>query len=101
KERRRNERVGVHFPLEMVSQESGARFKVNTTDLGEGGLAVSLPKRSKPAGRWELSFTLPGSKTGLKVVAEFAWEGSGTQVGMRFVELSPESERQLREWLSR
>ncbi|MGA2416452.1 MAG: PilZ domain-containing protein [Candidatus Sulfotelmatobacter sp.] len=101
KERRRNERVGVKIPLEMVSQESGARFKVNTTDLGEGGLAVSLPKRSKPAGRWELSFTLPGSKTGLKVVAEFAWEGSGTQVGMRFVELSPESERQLREWLSR
>lgn len=101
KERRRNERVAVKTPLEMVSQESGARFKVNTTDLGEGGLALSLPKRSKPAGRWELSFTLPGSKTGLKVVAEFAWEGSGTQVGMRFVELSPESERQLREWLSR
>src|SRR5271166_1091843 len=101
KERRRNERVGVKIPLEMVSLESGARFKVNTTDLGEGGLALSLPKRSKPAGRWELSLTLPGSAAALKVIAEFAWEGSGTQVGLRFVDLSPEIERQLREWLIR
>jgi len=85
----------------MVSLESGARFKVNTTDLGEGGLALSLPKRSKPAGRWELSLTLPGSAAALKVIAEFAWEGSGTQVGLRFVDLSPEIERQLREWLIR
>jgi c-di-GMP-binding flagellar brake protein YcgR len=101
KERRRNERVAVKIPLEMVSLESGARFKVNTIDLGEGGLALSLPKRSKPAGRWELSFTLPGSAAALKVIAEFAWEGSGTQVGLRFVDLAPEIERQLREWLSR
>ena len=101
KERRRNERVGVHFPLEMVSRESGARFKVNTTDLGEGGLAISLPRRSKPAGRWELTFTLPGSEAAMTVGAEFAWEGSGTQVGLRFLDPSPEVSQTLREWLSR
>jgi hypothetical protein len=101
KERRRNSRVAVHIPVEMSSRESGAQFKVNTTDLGEGGLAVSLPRRSKPRGRWELSFALPGSAAVLKVDAEFAWEGTGTQVGLRFQDPSPEVARQLQEWLGR
>jgi CheY-like chemotaxis protein len=101
KERRRNARIEVRIPVEMSSRESGARFKVNTTDLGEGGLAVSLPKRSKPHGRWQLTFTLPGAATALTVDAEFAWEGAGTQVGLRFQEQTPEFARQLREWLGR
>jgi len=101
KERRRNSRVEVRIPVEMSSRESGARFKVNTTDIGEGGLAISLPRRSKPHGRWELSFTLPGSAKVLEVDAEFAWEGTGTQVGLRFQEQTPEFARQLREWLGR
>ena len=101
KERRHNARIPVQFPVEMSSLESGAHFRVNTSDIGEGGLAVSLPRRSKPAGRWELSFTLPGSAAPLKVVAEFAWEGSGTQVGLRFQNPTPEVARNLREWLGR
>jgi hypothetical protein len=101
RERRRNSRIGVNFPLEMASLESGTRFKVNTTDLGEGGLAISLPRRSKPHGRWNLAFTLPGASSRLEVAAEFAWEGSGTQVGLRFVDASQDVEHQLREWLGR
>jgi CheY-like chemotaxis protein len=101
KERRRNTRVPIQITVQMSSRESGARFKANTTDLGEGGLAVSLPRRSKPQGRWELAFTLPGSSTELEVDAEFAWEGSGTQVGLRFQDPSPAVVRELREWLGR
>jgi c-di-GMP-binding flagellar brake protein YcgR len=101
RERRRNSRVSVHLPLEMVSAQSGARFKVNTTDIGEGGVAITLPRRSKPQGRWDLAFTLPGTNKRVEVAAEFAWEGSGTQVGLRFVDPSPEIAHQLREWLSR
>jgi ActR/RegA family two-component response regulator len=101
KERRRNARIPVHVVVEMVSAESGARFKVNTTDMGEGGLAITLPRRSKPQGRWNLSFTLPGADKRVEVAAEFAWEGSGTQVGLRFVDASPAVALQLREWLKR
>ena len=101
KERRRNTRIPVQIPVEMSSRESGARFKVNTTDLGEGGLALSLPRRSKPHGRWQLKFTLPGSASALEVDAEFAWEGSGTQVGLRFQDQSVEVARALHEWLGR
>ncbi len=101
KERRRNIRVPVQISVAMSSRESGARFRVTTTDLGEGGLAVSLPRRSKPQGRWDLSFTLPGSTAALEVDAEFAWEGSGTQVGLRFQDPTPAVVQQLREWLGR
>jgi len=87
--------------VEMANAQSGARFKVNTTDVGEGGLAISLPRRSKPQGRWNLSFTLPGSATRLEVPAEFAWEGSGTQVGLRFLDPSPQVAHQLRGWIER
>jgi PilZ domain len=101
KERRRNSRVSVNIPVEMTSRESDIHFKVNTTDLGEGGLAISLPRRSKPRGLWTLVFTLPGSAKPLEVKAEFAWEGTGKQVGLRFQDPSPEVAGQLREWLGR
>jgi CheY-like chemotaxis protein len=101
KERRRNSRIPVQIQMEMMSRESGARFKVNTTDLGEGGLALSLPRRSQPHGQWHLKFTLPGSSGALEVDAEFAWEGTGTQVGLRFLNQSAETVRGLREWIGR
>jgi ActR/RegA family two-component response regulator len=101
KERRHNARIAVRIPVEMSSRESGARYKINTTDLGEGGLAVSLPRRSKVQGRWQISFTLPGSAAILGVDAEFAWEGSGTQVGLRFQNPPAEFTRQLQEWIEK
>ncbi len=101
KERRRNSRVSVNIPVEMSNREQDVRLKVNTTDLGEGGLAVNLPGRRKLNGRWQLVFTLPGSAKALEVNAEFAWEGSGKQVGLRFDDPSPEVAGELREWLGR
>ncbi len=102
KERRRNSRVPVQIPVEMTSRDTDAHLKVNTTDLGEGGLAVQLAaaqQTSRSAG--SSLFTLPGSTKALEVEAEFAWEGLGRQVGLRFEDVSPEVVRQLREWLGR
>jgi len=74
-------------------------MKVDTTDLSEGGLAITLPKRSQPQGQWRLNFSLPGDDLHIEVTAEFAWQGNGSQVGLRFVDLSSETEQQLRAWL--
>src|SRR5580704_774170 len=90
KERRRNSRVAVQIPVEMSRPETDARLRVDTTDLGEGGLAIKLPKLSKLRGRWKLLFTLPGANSAIEVDAEFAWEGLGRQVGLRFEDVSPE-----------
>jgi c-di-GMP-binding flagellar brake protein YcgR len=101
RERRRNSRVPVNLSVEMSAAGSEIRLKVFSTDLGEGGLAVNLPRRRKLHGKWNLFFTLPGANNRIEVPAEFAWEGSGTQVGLRFVNPSPEVAHQLRDWLSR
>ena len=98
-ERRRNARVAVQIPVVMRSPEAGGNMQVTTIDVSEGGMAVSLRNRRRPTGRWQIVFTLPGTHTSLELPAEFAWEGTGQQAGLRFQQVSPEAARQLREWL--
>jgi DNA-binding NtrC family response regulator len=85
RERRRNLRIPVQIPVEVSSQETGARLSVTTTDFSEGGLAVSIPRRARPKGRCQVRFTLPGANDALQLFAEFAWEGAGEQAGLRFL----------------
>jgi PilZ domain. len=87
-ERRRNVRVAVQIPVQMTSPNLGGSMKVTTIDVSEGGMAVSLPKPRIPVGRWNIGFTLPGSASPLELLAEFAWEGSGKQAGLRFMQTS-------------
>lgn len=98
-ERRRNIRVAVQIPVVMRSPEAGGNMKVTTIDLSEGGMAIALPHRKRPVGRWQIAFTLPGTKSELEIPAEFAWESAKEQGGLRFVQPSAEATLQLRDWL--
>lgn len=98
-ERRRNVRVPVEIPVVMRSPEVGGNLKVTTLDLSEGGMAVTLPSRKRPSGRWQIAFTLPGTGMPLEIAADLAWEGSKEQAGLRFVQPSSEASLRLREWL--
>ncbi len=98
-ERRRNARVAVQIPVVLRSPEVGGNMKVITIDLSEGGMAVAVPNRKRPTGRWQIAFTLPGTQTALELPAEFAWEGAASQAGLRFQNISPEAAIQLRDWL--
>jgi c-di-GMP-binding flagellar brake protein YcgR len=98
-ERRRNVRVAVEIPVIMRSSEAGGNMKVTTVDLSEGGMAVVLSTRRRPSGRWQIAFTLPGTSGQLEIPAEFAWEGTKEQAGLRFLETSTQVTRQLRDWL--
>jgi c-di-GMP-binding flagellar brake protein YcgR len=98
-ERRRNARVAVQIPVVLRSPEAGGNMKVNTIDLSEGGMAVSMPNKRRPTGRWQIAFSLPGTEATLELPAEFAWEGTSAQAGLRFQQISPEATQQLREWL--
>src|SRR5215472_3415254 len=81
-ERRRNVRVPVQIPVVMRSPEAGGNLKVTTLDLSEGGMAVTLPNRKRPSGRWQIAFTLPGTDAPLEIAADLAWEGSNEQAGL-------------------
>jgi c-di-GMP-binding flagellar brake protein YcgR len=98
RERRRNSRIPVQIPVTLKNSTSGASLKVTTTDISEGGIAVSIPRRGRPTGRWQATFTLPGAQE-LELAAEFAWEGSAAHAGLRFLDVAPEASRRLQEWL--
>ncbi len=98
-ERRRNARVAVQIPVVMRSPEAGGNMKVTTVDLSEGGMAVAMPQQHRPRGNWQIAFTLPGTSAALEIPAEFAWEGSKKQAGLRFLRTPPEAACRLRDWL--
>jgi len=98
-ERRRNARVAVQIPVVMRNLDGAPNLKVTTIDLSEGGMAVNMPNRRRPSGRWQIAFTLPGTRNPLELPAEFAWEGNSDQAGLRFQHVTPEATQQLREWL--
>jgi c-di-GMP-binding flagellar brake protein YcgR len=100
-ERRRNTRVAVEIPVVLRSPEAGSNMKVTTTDLSEGGMAINLPYRRRSARLWQIVFTLPGTGTSLELPAEFAWEGTSAQAGLRFLQVSPEATDLLRDWLKK
>lgn len=100
-ERRRNVRVAVQISVIVRTTGPGGNMKVGTVDLSEGGMAINLPHGKRPTNPLQISFTLPGSDHPLEIGAEFAWEGSSSQAGLRFVQTPPESARELREWLKR
>ena len=37
----------------------GDSMRVTTIGVSEGGMAVRLPKRQRPSGRWQISYALP------------------------------------------
>jgi c-di-GMP-binding flagellar brake protein YcgR len=98
-ERRRWARVAVQIPIVIRSVGSGGNVKVNTIDLSEGGMAVKIGRGKRLSGQWQIAFTLPGTQTSLELPAEFAWEGTSDQAGLRFQQISPEATLRLREWL--
>ena len=101
RERRRNFRVPVQIPVLIRKMDSDTTLRATTVDLSEGGMAVRIPGRQRPTGLWRVAFTLPASQVSFELLSEFAWEGNMAQAGLRFLDVAPDSSRQLVEWLKR
>ena len=100
-ERRRNLRVTVQIPVTLVSEKGAGQKKAVTSDIGQGGLSLRISRRTQNAGPLRIEFTLPGTEEMISCAAAVAWKGSGSQAGIRFVDLSPEQRTQLKSWLCR
>jgi hypothetical protein len=48
----------------------------------------------------QVSFELPGARSGLKAKAEIAWQDKRGNLGIRFVKLAPRQQRTLQLWLA-
>jgi DNA-binding response OmpR family regulator len=99
-ERRRNIRIPVEIPIALVFA-NGEQTKTVTTDFSAGGMAIQLPKKTNQSGPLKAVFTLPGSDHEAHCPAEIAWQNAGKQTGVRFTDVTPETQHQIKEWLAR
>jgi CheY-like chemotaxis protein len=97
RERRRNTRIPVEIPITV--RVNDGQSPATSLDLGEGGLAVKFVHRPQNLNSISVHFTLPGTTHTVECIGEVAWENSTRQVGIRFVDLLPESRDELKSWL--
>jgi CheY-like chemotaxis protein len=98
RERRRNQRVPVEISVKCDGFDKSA-MTCQSSDLGEGGMALRVPNSAPATGVVKLSFFVPQALDAIKVGAEVAWRNPQGLVGMRFTDVSPEARQQLKRWL--
>ena len=69
-------------------------------NLSQGGVGIRVHQPLAFAGPVRVSFQLPESKLRLKLQGEVAWTDKLGNAGIRFLEMSPEVQRDLKLWLA-
>ncbi len=98
RERRQQLRIGVQVPLECFG--SSGRSKAVSVDISEGGMAIQFSGRVPKEGPLRFSLDLPGLTEKLELMGELAWEGKNDQAGIRFVDISAEQVKTIRDWMN-
>jgi DNA-binding response OmpR family regulator len=98
RERRQQLRIAVQAPVECFG--SSARFKANTVDISEGGMAIQFSGRVPKEDSLRFSVDLPGLDEKLEVDGELAWEGKSDHAGVRFKDATDEQLKTIREWMN-
>lgn len=98
-ERRRNVRVNVEVPVTLLTEKG--QHQIVTSDVSEGGMAVSIGRAAHKPGPARVKFTLPGTEDVIECAVEIAWKNAAAQSGIRFVGLSYVHREQLKSWLVR
>jgi DNA-binding response OmpR family regulator len=104
RERRLQLRVPVQIPVECFGWGS-RRYRAETIDLCEGGMAIQFSERAQKENSLRFSFELPGMTSPgmghiVEIHGELAWEGDGARAGVRFVNATDEQRGALRQWLN-
>src|SRR5208337_752828 len=97
RERRLQMRVAVQIPVEC---HGTGHYKAKTLDLCEGGMAIQFSGRTAKEKSLRFSLDLPGMNEKLELHGELAWEGNGTEAGVRFKDVTEKQRNTLRLWLN-
>jgi DNA-binding response OmpR family regulator len=97
RERRLQLRVAVQIPVECFGSRE---YKAKTIDLSEGGMAIQFSGRVAKESSLRFSLELPGMDQKLEIDGVLAWEGNGSQAGVRFRNPTDEQRNTLRQWLN-
>ncbi len=97
--RLRYHRAGLEVPVSLnrKGQKPMDAFLVN---VSQGGMQIHTKDPVEPVKAMQVSFELPGARSGLKARAEIAWQDKRGNLGIRFVKLAPQQQRTLQLWLA-
>lgn len=98
RERRRYFRLPIEIAVLLIFGE-GQEFKATTTNLSEGGMAISFRGKLPQSGLSRIVFSLPGGEPVTECAAKVAWIDGGGRAGLRFMEMSANVKQKLETWL--
>jgi hypothetical protein len=86
----------------VVSLKYGKKAAIEGTvlNVSDSGMAVLIDAKETPSGKITVRFELPESGTKISGTCLIQWASAG-KLGLRFVEMEPESRLELNRWLSR
>ena len=90
-------------PLEMkvsVTRAGAPPMTCTTTNISEGGMALTVPQPLPPTESVDIKFTLPDMAEPIIAKAEIVWSDGKQTIGLRFIHIANESRRPLSKWLS-
>jgi hypothetical protein len=97
--RLRYHRTGVEVPVSVKCK--GQKPKdARLINVSQGGMQIRTADAIDVDSPMQVSFDLPGSKSGLKADAELVWQDKSGNVGIRFVKVTPPQKRALQLWLA-
>jgi len=99
-ERLRYHRETLDVPVSLTYAAKN-RQRAHLMNLSQGGIGVRMQRLHRTIGPVKINFTLPGTKLAMKFRGEVAWKDKHGNAGIRFVESSPSTKRQLQLWLER
>ncbi len=97
--RLRYHRHRLDIPVTLCSS-SKSRAEAHVTNLSQGGLGIQT-EDSLPTGPVRLHFSLPGTDLSVKAMGKVAWIDKQGNAGIRFVQISRRTKRDLQLWLER
>ena len=98
RERRRYFRFPLEMPVLLIFGE-GQEFKVNTSNLSEGGMAITYRGKLPQSGLSRIVFALPGTEAITECTASIAWTDGSGRAGVRFKEMAAAPQQKLESWL--
>jgi hypothetical protein len=97
--RLRYHRAGLEVPVSLIGRRQ-KRAGAQIINLSQGGLQVRAEDGFDASELLRVSFSLPGTKCGVKAEVEVAWSDSRGNVGIRFVKMASQMQHTLRLWLA-
>ena len=99
RERRRYFRCPLQI-LVSVSTSSRSAIDVTSVNLSEGGMALLTAAPLKVGEKTQLSMTLPGISSAIKLQAAVCWNDHAGRIGIQFTQPALAVSEQLQSWLS-